>query len=176
MFRSFHIKTLKHQQTTKKQLTLTMKTIFLAGFMLNVCTALLQFYLPISQSLEKLEKVDLGYSASPACRFSYNFEACLAGGQISEYLPFGAVSSCIVSSCVVHLFVSVIIFNLVLPAINICDMALQPVTFNLLPPPPRSPLSPQPIPSDDSRLERPHPKGCPPLGCKSHPLCRIHRY
>ncbi|KAL8576659.1 hypothetical protein ACOMHN_025134 [Nucella lapillus] len=52
------------------------------GFMLNVCAMLLEFFLPISQNLEKLEKVDLGYSVSPACRLTYDFQACLAGGQL----------------------------------------------------------------------------------------------
>ena len=45
---------------------------------------LLEFFLPIGQSLDKLEKVDTGYSASPACRLNYDFEACLAGGQIGK--------------------------------------------------------------------------------------------
>ncbi|XP_070185437.1 uncharacterized protein [Littorina saxatilis] len=53
------------------------------GFMLNLCFAMLEFFLPISQSLDKLEKVDIGYSASSACRLNYDFEACLAGGQIA---------------------------------------------------------------------------------------------
>ena len=35
------------------------------------------------------------------------------------------------------------------------------------PPPP-----PRPLPSDDNRLERLDPKGCPPLGRKSHPSYR----
>lgn len=52
------------------------------GFMLNLCAVLLEFFLPISQSSEKLNKVDTGYSASQTCRLSYDFEACLAGGQI----------------------------------------------------------------------------------------------
>ncbi|XP_076441977.1 uncharacterized protein LOC143280995 isoform X2 [Babylonia areolata] len=52
------------------------------GFMVNVCAVLLELYLPIGQSVEKLERVDLGYSASPACRLAYDFQPCLAGGQI----------------------------------------------------------------------------------------------
>ena len=52
--------------------------------MLNLCSVLLEFFLPIGQSLDKLEKVDIGYSASPACPLNYDFEACLAGGQIGE--------------------------------------------------------------------------------------------
>ena len=52
--------------------------------MLNLCSVLLEFFLPIGQSLDKLEKVDIGYSASPACRLNYDFEACLAGGQIGK--------------------------------------------------------------------------------------------
>ena len=55
-------------------------------------------------------------------------------------------------------------------------MALPPVTSDPLPPPtptllPPSPPS-QPLPSHDSRLGRLDPKGCPPLGRKSHPLYR----
>nr|KAG5687824.1 hypothetical protein BaRGS_025464 [Batillaria attramentaria] len=52
------------------------------GFMLNLCGVLLEFFLPISADRQKLLKVDLGYSSSPACRLNYDFEACLAGGQI----------------------------------------------------------------------------------------------
>ena len=52
--------------------------------MLNLCSVLLEFFLPIGQSLDKLENVDVSYSASPACRLNYDFEACLAGGQIGE--------------------------------------------------------------------------------------------
>lgn len=52
------------------------------GFMLNLCSLLLELFLPISSDHQKLLKVDLGYSASPACRLNYDFEACLAGGQI----------------------------------------------------------------------------------------------
>ena len=59
-----------------------------------------------------------------------------------------------------------------------------PVASTLLPPPlPLLPLPPQhslpsplppstpskPLPSDDSHLERLDPRGCPPLGSKSHP-------
>jgi hypothetical protein len=55
-----------------------------AGFMLNLCCALLELFLPISQSWEKLQKVDTAYSASPTCRLKYSFERCLAGGQIGK--------------------------------------------------------------------------------------------
>ena len=41
------------------------------------------------------------------------------------------------------------------------------------PSPPPFPLSSQPLPSDDNRLERLDPKGCPPLGRKSHPSYRM---
>lgn len=52
------------------------------GFMLNLCAVLLEFFLPISSDNEKLLKVDLSYSSSSACRLNYDFETCLAGGQI----------------------------------------------------------------------------------------------
>ena len=54
-----------------------------------------------------------------------------------------------------------------------CDVALPPVTSNLLPPPLPLPLYPQPIPSGNSHLDRLDPKGCPPLGPESPPSCRI---
>ena len=55
---------------------------FFQGYMLNLCSILLEFFLPIGQSLEKLQKVDLGYSVSSTCRLTYDFEPCLAAGQI----------------------------------------------------------------------------------------------
>lgn len=59
-----------------------MQIYVFVGFMLNLCAVLLEFFLPISSDNEKLLKVDLSYSSSSACRLNYDFETCLAGGQI----------------------------------------------------------------------------------------------
>ena len=72
--------------------------------MLNLSSVLLEFFLPISQSLDKLEKVDIGYSASPSCRLNYDFEACLAGGQIGETDLITALGCCCSCLVVVVLF------------------------------------------------------------------------
>ena len=57
---------------------------------------------------------------------------------------------------------------------HLCDVAPPPAISNLQPPPPPPPPLPLPrqLPSDDNRLERLDPKGCPPLGRKSHPSYR----
>ncbi len=53
--------------------------------MLNVCAVLVELCLPFCKGdLSKLEKISASYSASPACRINYDFETCLAGGQIGE--------------------------------------------------------------------------------------------
>ena len=54
--------------------------------MLNVCAVLIELCLPFCKGdLTKLGKIDASYSASAACRLNYDFENCLAGGQISTY-------------------------------------------------------------------------------------------
>ncbi|XP_067687796.1 uncharacterized protein [Haliotis asinina] len=65
------------------------------GYMVNFCGMLLEFFLPIYSDKDKLDKVNLGYSTSEACRLNYDFETCLAGGQIvsdtSEEQGMGSV-------------------------------------------------------------------------------------
>ncbi|XP_071101148.1 uncharacterized protein [Haliotis cracherodii] len=52
------------------------------AYMMNFCGMLLEFFLPIYSDKAKLDKINLGYSTSEACRLNYDFETCLAGGQI----------------------------------------------------------------------------------------------
>lgn len=52
--------------------------------MTNFSAVILEFFLPIGLDSSKLMKVDLSYSASPACRLNYDYETCLASGQIGE--------------------------------------------------------------------------------------------
>ena len=56
---------------------------------------------------------------------------------------------------------------------HLCDVAPPPAISNLQPPPPPPPPLPRQLPSDDNRLERLDPKGCPPLDRKSHPWYRL---
>ena len=51
--------------------------------MLNFCSCLLDFFAPIFADSTKLQRIDLGYPTSGACRLNYDFETCLAGAQIS---------------------------------------------------------------------------------------------
>ncbi|XP_066289548.1 uncharacterized protein [Branchiostoma lanceolatum] len=53
------------------------------GYMLNLCAVLLHLCMPIVKGgQDKLARVDPAYSKSQACRLNYEFETCLAGGQI----------------------------------------------------------------------------------------------
>ena len=57
------------------------------GYMLNMCSILLDFCMPFCQGdMARLSKVDPDYPASPACMLNYDFETCLAGGQIGKLL------------------------------------------------------------------------------------------
>ena len=54
--------------------------------MLNICAVLIELCLPFCKGdITKLDKIDASYSASPACRLNYDFETCLAGGQIGRF-------------------------------------------------------------------------------------------
>lgn len=52
--------------------------------MLNFCGVILEFFLPIYSSPDKLSKIDYTYSTSDAGRLNYDFEDSLAGGQIGN--------------------------------------------------------------------------------------------
>ncbi|XP_013383358.1 uncharacterized protein LOC106153808 isoform X1 [Lingula anatina] len=52
------------------------------GFMQNLCAVLLEFCVPFFKDISKLEKIDSSYSHSAACLLNYDYETCLAGGQI----------------------------------------------------------------------------------------------
>ncbi|XP_019628918.1 PREDICTED: uncharacterized protein LOC109473492 [Branchiostoma belcheri] len=61
------------------------------GYMLNLCAVLLHLCMPIVKGgQDKLTKVDPAYSKSQACRLNYEFETCLAGGQIVSEESKGA--------------------------------------------------------------------------------------
>ena len=56
------------------------------GYMLNICAVLIELCLPFCKGdITKLDKIDAAYSASSACRLNYDFETCLAGGQIGRF-------------------------------------------------------------------------------------------
>ncbi|CAH1790115.1 unnamed protein product [Owenia fusiformis] len=54
------------------------------GFMLNLCTVLLELCMPFCHDVTKLTKIDASYAGSTSCRLNYNLETCLASGQIVQ--------------------------------------------------------------------------------------------
>ncbi|XP_078607185.1 uncharacterized protein LOC144879516 isoform X2 [Branchiostoma floridae x Branchiostoma japonicum] len=61
------------------------------GYMLNLSAVLLHLCMPIVKGgQDKLAKVDPSYSKSQPCRLNYEFETCLAGGQIVSEESKGA--------------------------------------------------------------------------------------
>ena len=54
--------------------------------MLNLCSVLLDLCMPFCSGDDaKLSKISHSYSVSKSCTLNYNFEPCLAGGQIGDY-------------------------------------------------------------------------------------------
>ena len=60
--------------------------------MLNLCAVLLELCMPFcTKSRDKLLKVDVGYAQSDSCRLNYDFETCLAGGQIGLLFSYNRI-------------------------------------------------------------------------------------
>ena len=59
--------------------------LHISGFMINVCSILLDLCMPFCKAnMTAYADICHKYAASKHCPINYNFEPCLAGGQIGK--------------------------------------------------------------------------------------------